>query len=398
VADFPDKDIVVDDVGNGRHVVGKGGEFVPEEDSEDESGEESFENKSESEEDEERNKKRFKKKQHESDDDIDSDHSIREKQSVGSKSVERRKQTFERQLLRRASSGSAGKSESVVENREQIVPETSVERIGKEECTLDSEGVASPRRKTPLLVRSASKETDTQFPLSDNKKEEDTKKEKPPSSSSSGSTCSSTSFAGVAASGEDAAVKPLHDDKEEKSIPLEAGFHPVVGDEALQKKNVEESTIQQQQQQQQQPPVSVAGSAVKKHRPLAIKIALPKRKRPDDEGKRLGDFNVPSAEPATKKTNHGENEETGQTSAEGAAQDVIEYAMKEKPVNTEDVKAPNDNATIADGENKQGEDKEVKVCCYQLFLDDVHDLDTNQKSYLCIVLCLVSFETSSKQC
>lgn len=432
VADFPDKDIVVDCEGNGRHsVVGGGGTedvFVPHEEEEDgsdgagEEGGSAAEGGDGCDRLETKKKHKKDKRRHKNDaavavnadsdtHDVGSDHSVqREKKSkssfvgdnAGSSELLSEK---ERQLAHDeledephplketgevvATSQSQQTMDEVPEptKKEEIFTQHKAGEINKNKQTVPLERKPSKEsnpinsnaqqqqqqytspipRKSPLLVKSPITKTvvlpPPPFENADNN-------EKPTLfSSNSGSTCSNTSFVGGGDNNVD------DDTKEEKPILKDAsdvvaedssGLKPMDTEEAAaDSQSAKEATaiqpnkdaIDDQPKKEavaidSQPtkeaavdgpskltpsdveetinshpkkpitdeptkktianPATPANTPVKKHRPLAIKIALPKRKRPEDEGKSTPRPGVESnlAEPVKKKMREDDHVET----------------------------------------------------------------------------------------
>ena len=98
---------------------------------------------------------------------------------------------------------------------------------------------------------------------------------------------------------------------------------------------------------------------VKKHRPLSIRIAMPKRKRPEEEGsKPKGEASSPeepnASEPSTKKSKHAQDDTEANRLSQKVAKEA-EASAVEKEI---------DDADVSDGEiqeNALGEAKAKEV-------------------------------------
>ena len=292
MADFPDKDIVVDDVENGVHSCDEVGGWRCPVESEGGSSE------SEREEDQ-----------------LDSDHSVqREKLSKKDGGG------MEKGWMRRASVDSV-KSEG--SKCEELVEKESND--SEKETSHPASPIATQKSpvpdKSPLPNKETSEAAVPPLPL----------ESKAPSSSSSGSTCSSTS-----------AGKPAANEEKEKVEVKPA-------DEKPKSKDKDEKKDPQ--------PTSPSTTPVKKHRPLSIKISLPKRKRPEEEGKTA----IPASgdEPVKKKVKN-----VDETSGHFKADDVemkVEASTEmkldtSKPISS--VKPSANDDSDSDGEIKE---KEIEV-------------------------------------
>ena len=416
VTEFPDKDIIVDDGGNGVH-RGDAGAFV--EDSSEESEEEEEEenalvdsptpekrkkkkklvrendndkgggnDKSDgSSEDSESEKNRtvakkkrdkFRKKEyknnHEEDSDLlDSDHSIPRVKCDSFTSKTKHEDKFAKELLRRANAvdGRSSKHDVVVENNadeksgEDAIKSIEVKGASDGSVKDKVESQSPPTIKSPVPTKENVSLPSPPFEKAD---------DKAPSSSSSGSTCSITSFGVVSGDNikkEKKAAGVIAESSMEK--PTDDGLKPEVAIEMVDDASKKQSSAEEQNSK---PSASAAaaetaaapsGTPVKKHRPLSIKISLPKRKRPEQEGKATPRPAAENIEPAKKKSRQVECDASEMPESKPAASDVLKSVSECGPKETMqepytvDLKSSNDHNSASERESQNDESKDVKV-------------------------------------
>jgi hypothetical protein len=344
IADFPDKDIIIDADSNGHHRVDAGA-FIPPPPSDDSEEEERSEGLHDSPSPKKTKKQLMtekiaeysdgsesphpeKKYRQRDDDSHDEDREQESKSKRGSVSVE----------LSDVKGGEAKYNDSDSENEFQGSPD---EKPPLKKQTPSSPKKAQSPQKSPKASKSASKIQEAVDSLPPPPLSTDAIKRN--ASSSSGSTCSDASFAGV-------------DVADGKTKPSEGAGGEMEGDSLKKQGSLKEDDDVKMDEvtgdDDKEPPV-------KKHRPLSIRIAVPKRKRPEEEGsKPKGEASAPeepnASEPSTKKSKHAQDDTEANRLSQKVAKEA-EASAVEKEI---------DDADVSDGEiqeNALGEAKAKEV-------------------------------------